>query len=358
MDDVWIKGCRRVDEKLRKRDKKIDLYRGIAAIGVVSIHTAFWSGESYVPQWFQSLTLLIDVPYFFFIAGKSARFHEGSVVQTGRSLYKMWIKWIFAVSVLAVGCFIFKGGGITDFRDLLRNFWFHVSFEGLPVIGGSIWFMPYYIVVSLVNQVMLAILPYSGETFGDGKKWYCGLMLFAFCWTAAGHGFLGMDAYYLFYSFYWMLGIISPSLQIKHLKKLMQILFLVLTGYLLAGYYTDIPYMNLQQAKFPPQLPYLFASLIGIAFTVYFERHIKKPNPYVVHIGQNAFFYYIAQGVGSSMLYRILPMITTDLWFVKWGISFIANLLITVVTAEFFAAAYGWLEKFCKKVVWVVVNRN
>lgn len=120
--------CMRVDKVPGNRDRKIDLYRGIAAIGVISIHTAFWSGEGYVPQWFQSVTLLVDVPYFFFIAGKSARFHVGQVFHAFRSLCRLWIKWIFAVSVLAVVCLFFKGAlqmrgicsGTTVFMYLLK----------------------------------------------------------------------------------------------------------------------------------------------------------------------------------------------------------------------------------------------
>ena len=33
------------------------------------IHTAFHSGASYVPYWFANITLLFDVPVFFFLAG-------------------------------------------------------------------------------------------------------------------------------------------------------------------------------------------------------------------------------------------------------------------------------------------------
>lgn len=192
---------------LKKRDMRIDLYRGLGAVGVIAIHTAFWSGESYVPSWFQSLTLLVDVPYFFFIAGKSACFHEGQMVKAGKSLGKMWLKWICSISILAIVCQIFRWSGVIDIRDLLWNYCFHISFESFPVLSGSIWFTPYYIVVTLVNQIILSVFLCSGERYENYKKWFCGILLFAFCWTAAGYDFLGINQYYLFYGFYWMIGI-------------------------------------------------------------------------------------------------------------------------------------------------------
>lgn len=51
------------------RHKEIDILRGLAMVNIVLIHTAFWSGQQYIPYWFSNLTLLVDVPVFFFLAG-------------------------------------------------------------------------------------------------------------------------------------------------------------------------------------------------------------------------------------------------------------------------------------------------
>ncbi len=59
------------------RDNYLDTIRGIAAISIIIIHTAFWSGATYgVPDWMQTLTLAIDVGLFFFLAGWSISFKE------------------------------------------------------------------------------------------------------------------------------------------------------------------------------------------------------------------------------------------------------------------------------------------
>ena len=56
-----------------KRNEYIDYLKGIASIGIIAIHTAFWSGQSYTPEWFWNLTLLLDVPFFFYLSGWYSR---------------------------------------------------------------------------------------------------------------------------------------------------------------------------------------------------------------------------------------------------------------------------------------------
>lgn len=206
--------------------------------------------------------------------------------------------------------------------------------------------------------MLLAVLLSSGERFEEYLKWYCGVLLFAFFWTATGHDFFGIDTYYLFYSFFWIFGLISHLFSVKGKKQLACVLCIVFIGYLLSVYLTRIPCDNLQQAKFPPQLPYFFASTLLVVFTMYFEQYLKIHVRYLVHVGQNAFFYYIAQGIGSSLLYYILPKIHTRFWFIKWGTAFIANLLVTAVVAELFAVSYGCCCQYYKRICLLVKIRK
>ena len=52
---------------MKKRNNNIDFLRGIATLCIILIHTAFWTGEMYLPAWFKNLTLLVDVPVFMYI---------------------------------------------------------------------------------------------------------------------------------------------------------------------------------------------------------------------------------------------------------------------------------------------------
>ena len=52
-----------------KRDLYIDFAKGLATLSIVFIHTAFWSGQLYLPAEVRTLSLLIDVPVFFALSG-------------------------------------------------------------------------------------------------------------------------------------------------------------------------------------------------------------------------------------------------------------------------------------------------
>ncbi len=72
-----------------KRNEYIDYLKGIASIGIIAIHTAFWSGQSYTPEWFWNLTLLLDVPFFFYLSGWGGQYSKKSIEKMLRSLGKI-----------------------------------------------------------------------------------------------------------------------------------------------------------------------------------------------------------------------------------------------------------------------------
>ena len=47
-----------------KRDLYIDFAKGLATLSIIFIHTAFWSGQFYIPTEVRVLSLLFDVPLF------------------------------------------------------------------------------------------------------------------------------------------------------------------------------------------------------------------------------------------------------------------------------------------------------
>ena len=65
--------------KFKDRNNYIDILKCIAIISVVFIHTAFSSGEKYVPRWFANFTLLFEVPMFFFLAGWSFSYSKNII---------------------------------------------------------------------------------------------------------------------------------------------------------------------------------------------------------------------------------------------------------------------------------------
>ncbi len=80
----------------------IDYLRGIAAIFIILIHTSFWSGTKYIPAQFYNLTLIVDVPFFFYLSGWGSNYTILSVRRVLVKLFKMWIKWAFFVSIVMI----------------------------------------------------------------------------------------------------------------------------------------------------------------------------------------------------------------------------------------------------------------
>lgn len=335
------------------RNTYIDSLRGCASLGIIAIHTAFWSGTSYTPVWFRSLTLLLDVPFFFFISGWAASYNEGNIIKTCKSIAGIWLKWIYFISVMALLCMLpvslFSLGGIVDFKDLIQNYMFHVSFPCLPVIGGSIWFMPHYFTVVFTNQCILNLMSNS-QNYQSCKRLYCIILFVLFLWNIYGHDFFGVNQYFLFYSFFWNIGI-----QCNDVKKYSgKNLFITSIGLLLiwgiSGYLFDIPVTDLQSAKFPPHLMYLAASLLCIIIVLYIKNtKLKKENVYLIHIGQNAIFYFFAQGVGSSLIYTCVSKFQIDNWLLKWLAVFLCNLVITCILAEILRITYHFFISVIKK---------
>ena len=80
-----------------KRDLYIDFAKGLATLSIVFIHTAFWSGQLYLPSEVRTLSLLIDVPVFFALSGLTS---GNNVEKTLYRLLKLQVTYMIFVSFL------------------------------------------------------------------------------------------------------------------------------------------------------------------------------------------------------------------------------------------------------------------
>lgn len=337
-----------------ERNNYIDFLRGIAAINIVAIHTAFWGGQSYTPAWFWNITLLLDVPFFFYLSGWSSSYRHCDIVRTSKSLLNIWIKWIFFVIIVAafckmLVCYMPNIQGVNNIRDLVNNMVFNVSIPGLPVIAGSIWFMPHYFVVVLVNTMIVMMIEQQ-DNAAILKTTYMWLLLGVFVWVVFGQYVLGLDLrYFLFYSFFWMLGINNIG-KTENLLKLLSMLIICIIGFTFWSYMQDLPIWDIQSAKFPPSIKYGFVSMASIFIARYFEPQINTS--LITHIGKNAIWYYFAQGIGSSINYYVIEWVHIGVWPLKWCVTFMINLICTVLLAEFLAWIYGKNIMLIKKLIY------
>lgn len=340
------------------RNDYIDFLRGLAAICIVAIHTAFWSGGSYTPAWFQNMTLLVDVPFFFYLSGWGASYNKFSFIKAVNGLINIWKKWIFFVTLVALFCYFssycpIKFEGVKDIVDLVNNYIFAVSIKGFCVIAGSVWFMPWYLSVFLLNTLIVIFLDKTENPL-NCHNFYLVFLVISFVWTCYHSTFSQMPVrYFLFYSFFWMLGVNRFGKQTSFYGFLFFI-FICIVGFLGSSYLQGLSIAELQKAKFPPSLKYGFASMFVILVAKYFEGKMLHNNNFITHIGSIAIFYYFAQGIGSSLSYYVVSFLSIQYWFLKWVIVFLFNLLTTILLAETLARLYYYSAKFLSNLTFYV----
>lgn len=347
------------DVKNGERYEYIDALRGIAALGIVAIHTAFWGGESYVPIWFKNMTLFLDVPFFFYLSGWGSSFHKYNIIKTTRSLGVIWLKWIYFISILALFCLISKWlpyqfAGVSDVRDLVNNYMMNVSFPGFRVVGGSIWFLQYYFVIVFINTFCLSLIQYS-EKEERFCKYYMIFLVILFVWISYGRYTLGIDLrYFVFYSLFWIMGKNRVGGGINKFRNFIVIVLLDTIGIVFASYLQGLSVFDIQTAKFPPTIKYGFVSLLAILVAKQVEPHVRHTCKWLCHIGRNAIFYYFAQGIGSSLNYYVIPRVNTDRWLIKFLVTLVINLIVTTVLAELIGLTYRCLMHLLRKAVAMV----
>ena len=84
--------------------------------------------------------------------------------------------------------------------------------------------------------------------------------------------------------------------------------------------------------KFPPRLPYVAFSFVSVGIFMWLYQPERR-NKVLEHIGKNALFYYIGQGISTSLLYYVVDYISLTV-YVKLPIMFMLNLFLTAVSAE------------------------
>ena len=333
-----------MEHRMKQRDKYLDFYRGIAVISIIFIHTSFHSGESYVPNLVRTLSLLVDVPFFMFMTGWSAWYSHNP-------------KHVFH-NIVSICGFFFFFLLIIDFflvfldRPHLNNLnaWLQAllfldyQVPDLPSVTWSIWYMPVYFTTILIGIFLIYIFDSSLKI----KEWGRYVILFCFfglVYVSFGEEkrFFLLSNQFLFYMFFFIAGFLTKNYKIKSFRNFLACCLFLLLMWFLSSWTYNIPAGELQNAKFPPHIMYCFASMISIVAALFFKGkidYIVQSHKLIRKIGQNAIWYYFAQGIGASMLFKILPYIHLNLWYIKMIVAFVINLLVTFVIANLFMIIY------------------
>ena len=316
----------------RPRAHYIDLVRGICALSIVFIHTCFHSGGAYVPMPMQSISLLLDVPAFFFIAGMTRAYIQKDTILT--QLFKLSMIFV----LLGFLCNLVDGDvtWASIFRPLFLS---SISVSPLfKSVASSYWFVPIYACTIILGGV---IIKHTGGGYIMGIISLIVLtyvLSFGGLLNFAGYSFLGSRlemllfpvASYLFG--YWCQQHIIPAEIHKRRKFALLLVFVACIVFRLCYLCEGSSVYNLQINKFPVKLPYIAASCLSMAGIIFFASDTLR-NRFFEHVGRNAIFYYAGQGVSASLLFLISPYIRLE-WGVKLPIMFAINLALAIIFSE------------------------
>jgi len=330
-----------------ERDHCIDLLRGLCLFCIIFNHTCFNSGTSYVPQAPAEFTMLIDVPALFFVSGMTYCY-VGRSILVGNIL-KLSLSFTL-VSIL----FNFADRSLTwekIFQPLfLAGFEVPQSFKYLQV---SYWFVSVYAIVliwaTVIIQKLKALYPLIAILC-------LGVYFLHFFMhiNLSDLRVLGVNGQMIwFYLAVFLLGyLFREKIWISKYKNLWALVCVIGAVGVYAITYTidgDFVFKMLLN-KFPVRLPYVAISFVSIGLFMWFYKPERK-NKILEHIGQNALFYYIAQGVGASLLNYVVDYVSAPI-LIKLALMFLLNLLITALGAEVFKFMYeeiGLGYRWCTK---------
>ena len=336
---------------MKERDYNIDFLRGIATLWIIVIHTAFWSGEIYLPSWFSNIALLLDIPAFMFIAGISFSY-SSSVSKNIKGLINQWKKWCYFLILYVLLLYIFYRGTFS-FRDVLKwIFYYFPKDPAIKVVPGSIWFMIMYIKTTLLCTIIISLNNYFIKAQDARVKNLVNiilLLLIIFGYTASSNSsFLILSSEVSFYAIVYLIGYLASNYKIN-LKQTITYSLTNLILLLLVFQISKLSINNLQDIKFPPSIPYIFVSAFQIIIFWYLKDYLKiKKTNIINYVGRNAIFYYFAQGISSSFLYAVYGHISSLNIYMIFIIMLIINIALASIIAIFLEKSYTYLTSKLK----------
>jgi fucose 4-O-acetylase-like acetyltransferase len=333
----------------RKRNNILDIVKGFAIINIILIHTVFWSGKSYIPyQTLRELTLLVDVPLFFFLSGWAASLHKQDLKGTFKRLKKLYIPYLVMIVVLLLSSLIFYNTR-ESFDTVLKwlTFTSHRSLE-FRVVMGSMWFLAPFIIISVFTPLYTFIL--------KNRKISILFIMFLLCinvifnlatFKLPNISILGMTSLRIvvFYLFFYFLGMYTRDIKLTF-KQLIYVLSPIIILFVYYLWKANFKF-ELQANKFPPNIFYLISSMFSVIATLYLKnfegwvnKHIKNSKllKFLSFSGQNVYNIYLYQGFGGSLIFLLVNSSLKNQihWSLLLLLCFICNLLISYILAYVF----------------------
>ncbi len=356
-----------------KRDLYIDFAKCLATLSIIFIHTAFWSGQLYLPTEVRTLSLLIDVPVFFALSGLTSGNNIEKTIYRLLKLqatYMIFVTFLFLLdSIMKLGIFNVLGTegmnsyysvfgtkyGIPSVNSafnwsILGNWWLHSysNCDSFPVVMGSFWYLKVYYIVTVFGVLVLKFFP-------KHIKWFVGICIALTLYFNIGNDVVknyapyypsGQVGYVAYYLAVFLIAHLLKGKRIKNIVVLALYALVAVSLIVLFWYFGSEIFYKINKQKFPPKLPYITWSLLSLStiFVLYNRLKITKDN-FINYIGKNAIFYYFAQGMSSSIVYFIIAALkeSVNTWVLMVTI-YILNVILAILIAELLKKIdqYGW----------------
>lgn len=337
------------------RDLYIDFAKGLATLSIIFIHTAFWSGQFYIPAEVRVFSLVFDVALFYALSGITS---GSNIEKTFYRLLKLQITYMIFVTLLFFLDYFFKAFGLAFFSlEWLQKFystfgskyaainisaqpqwlnlgnWYlhqYTNADTFPVVMGSFWYLKVYFILSLFGVLILKFFP-------KHINWFIGLcialtLIFNIFPEYYPSGQVGYVAFYM------AVFLIAHQMRGKKIPtKLIPVLYggVALALIWMFSFYGKDVFYQINKNKFPPTTIYIIWTLFSLTTLFVFYNRLKiSKESFVTHIGKNAIFFYFAQGISSSLVYfLVVPLKENMPWWILMVLIYITNIILAFIIA-------------------------
>ncbi len=344
-----------------KRDLYIDFAKGMATLSIIFIHTAFWSGQFYIPTEVRVFSLVFDVALFYALSGITS---GSNIEKTLYRLLKLQITYMIFVTLLFCLDYFFKVFGLAFFSlEWLQSFyatfgskyaatgvsavpqwqnlgnWYlhqYTNADTFPVVMGSFWYLKVYFILTVFGVLILRFFP-------KHINWFIGLcialtLIFNIFPEIYPTGQVGYVAFYM------TIFLVGNKMKGKTIPtKAIPILYGLVAAALvwMFMFYGNEIFYTINRNKFPPKTPYIIWTLFSlVTLFVFYNRLKTTKESFVTNIGRNAIFFYFAQGISSSLVYFLVVLLKEIMpWWLLMVLIYVINILLAFAIA-------GGLKKF------------
>lgn len=332
-----------------KRDASIDFWRGMSCLSVLLIHTVFHSGNSYVPIDVACCFLFFDVPVFMALAGMTFSYSE-SITKKIKEILNIIKKWIIFICISYIILLLIDKNCIY-FKDIFSWLIFIPTSTSEYIISlkHSLYFLPYYIQATLISSIILHFI--------KNKIIYIFQIIFLLFFILVS---LNYNVSYFWlspavtaYCIFFLIGYLGMKINFKNFK-----VFVIAEGTLIIMLtqlfrVSGLKIGDLQYLKSVMNYVYLLCSLISIFFVIYVKDKFKYQNKFlrpIKYIGKNAINMFFAQGISSSLLYKINNFINIDNLGLKILTMFLINVSIAIVIFIILTLIYKIVDIIIRKI--------